>query len=163
MPTQTFSEPLVHRVVTIDGELPDNAFSAANIEPDLVTAPEDLPVLKELMEREPLFHRAQFGTSRADLEKMVTPEFWETGASGRRYSRQFCIDTLEKKFRKIIKAVWEVREFQCLKIAQDNYLLTYTLVQPKRQPSRRATIWRRTEAGWQVVYHQATPIEGEKH
>ena len=44
------------------------------MEPHLVTAPEHTAVLRELMQREPLFHRAEFGTKRKDFEKMKEME-----------------------------------------------------------------------------------------
>ncbi len=46
-------------------------------------------VLAELIEREPLFHREEFGRTRDDFEAMTEPEFFEVGASGRRYSRRY--------------------------------------------------------------------------
>ena len=54
--------------------------------------------------------------------------------------------------------VWEVNGFHCLEIAPDNFLATYTLKQGERV-SRRATIWRRTPEGWQIVYHQGTLVQ----
>jgi len=113
--------------------------------------------IQELMEREPLFHRAQFGTTRKDFEKMTAPVFWEVGASGRRFSRQFVLETLEKRYENSTEDVWEIGDFHCLEIAADNYLVTYTLIQGERI-TRRATIWRRTGEGWQVVYHQGTVV-----
>ncbi len=149
----------MRRVTVIDGPLPPGVFQAADTEPHPVTAPEHLPVLRELMDREPLFHRPEFGTTRADFERMTAAEFWEVGASGRRYGRQFCLETLEKRYQIPTEDVWEVGDFHCLEVAADNYLLTYTLLQGVRT-TRRATIWRRTPAGWQVVYHQGTAVEG---
>ena len=61
------------------------------------TDPELLSVLEELIKREPIFHRPEFGTTRADFEKMMSPDFWEIGASGRRYSRAFVLDELERR------------------------------------------------------------------
>ena len=61
------------------------------MEPTLSTAPDLVPILNELMRREPIFHHPEFGTSKADFEAMTDPEFWEVGASGRRYSRTYCI------------------------------------------------------------------------
>src|SRR5665213_635146 len=54
-----------------------------------VTSPELLAVLEELKLREPIFHHPEFGTTRQDYEAMTDPQFWEVGASGRRYSREF--------------------------------------------------------------------------
>lgn len=39
-------------------------------------------VLSELVDREPLFHRTELGTSREVFEAMTAPDFWEVGASG---------------------------------------------------------------------------------
>ena len=66
-------------------------------EPLLVTPPELQDVLAELSRREPIFHRPEFGISRADFERITDDDFWETGASGRRYSRNSVLDGLEKR------------------------------------------------------------------
>ncbi|HEY5041690.1 MAG TPA: DUF4440 domain-containing protein [Verrucomicrobiae bacterium] len=116
-----------------------------------------MAVRDELMQREPLFHRAAFGTSRRDFEKLTAPEFWEVGASGRRFSREFVLNTLEERYANQKEDVWEVGDFLCQEIATDNYLVTYTLIQGERV-TRRATIWRRTSSGWQIVYHQGTVV-----
>jgi Uncharacterized protein conserved in bacteria len=127
------------------------------MEPNLTTAPEFNDVLRELMAREPLFHRPEFGTTRKDFDKLMAPEFWETTASGRRVSRQFVLEFLEKRYETTTEVTWEIEDFRCQEIAADNYLVTYTLFQGERA-TRRAAIWRRTTDGWQVVYHQGTII-----
>lgn len=127
------------------------------MEPLLVTSPEHMVVRDELMQREPLFHRPEFGTTRAEFEKMTAPTFWEVGASGRRFSRQFVLDTLEERYHSPTDDVWEVGDFHCLEIAPDNFLATYTLIQGERV-TRRATIWRRTAEGWRAMYHQGTVV-----
>lgn len=129
------------------------------MELNLVTDPELLGVLEELIQREPIFHRPEFGTTRRDFENMTDAAFWEVGASGRRYSREYVLDELEKRYQNPAEDNWEARDFHCLKIAPDNYLLTYTLVQGERV-TRRLTIWRRSDAGWKIVYHQGTVVEG---
>ncbi|MGO9339763.1 MAG: DUF4440 domain-containing protein [Terracidiphilus sp.] len=118
-----------------------------------------LVVLAELVRREPIFHRSELGTTRADFERMTAEDFWETGASGRRYSRQFVLDELEKRFAAPHEDVWETSEFQCRRLGEDTYLLTYTLLQDHVRLTRRATIWRRTADGWRIVYHQGTVVQ----
>jgi hypothetical protein len=98
------------------------------------------------------------GTSRPDFEKMTAPEFWEIGASGRRFSREFVLSVLEERYIHPTEATWEVGDFHCQQIAADNFLATYTLIQGQRV-TRRATIWRRAPEGWQVVYHQGTVVQ----
>jgi hypothetical protein len=137
-------------------------------EPDLMTPPELASVLRELIDREPIFHRAEFGTTRADFERITQEDFWETGASGRRYSRAFVLDELERRFSAESgngpqADIWEASDFCCRQLASDLYLLTYTLVQKQTdghvRTTRRATIWQRTAEGWKIVYHQGTMVE----
>jgi hypothetical protein len=144
-------------VTVIDGPVPPDVLVRNDLESPPVTPPEHQEVMRELMQREPLFHRPEFGTTRADFEKMTAPEYSEVGASGRRYYRKSVLDVLEKRYENAMEAVWEVGDFHCLKIAADNYLATYTLIQGERV-TRRATIWRRTPEGWQIVYHQGTAV-----
>lgn len=127
------------------------------MEPNPITDPKLLDVLNELKEREPIFHRPEFGTTRADFERMTETTFWEVGASGRRYSREQVLNELERRYRNHLDDSWETRDFHCLEIAADNYLLTYTLIQGARI-TRRSTIWRRTTEGWKIVYHQGTLV-----
>lgn len=128
-------------------------------EPDFKTDPELAGVLQELIAREPIGHRPEWGTTRADFDNMLSEEFWETGASGARYSRQFALDTLERRFAAPYEDVWEASGFYCQRLASDVCLVTYTLVQNRSRKSRRATIWRRAANGWKVVYHQGTLIQ----
>src|SRR5690606_29016341 len=120
-------------------------------------------ILQELKQREPLFHRREFGTSREALENMTTESFWETGASGRRYSREYVIETLLERYQQQPIDAWETEQwsatdFCCQKISENNYLLTYTLIQGTRL-TRRATIWRRENNAWKIAYHQGTVVE----
>jgi hypothetical protein len=124
---------------------------------NLATESRLLPILEELKRREPIFHRPEFGTTRQDFEAMTEPDFWEVGASGRRYSREYVLDVLEERSQHPVEDSWETSEFHCREIAVDNYLLTYTLKQGERA-TRRATLWRHTAQGWKIVYHQGTVV-----
>jgi hypothetical protein len=146
-----------YRVKVIDGPLPSGIWQVPNMEPDHTNPPEHNEVLRELMAREPIFHRPEFGTTRKDFDKLMAPEFWETTASGRRVSRQFILDCLEKRYETTTEVTWEIEDFRCSEIAVNNYLVTYTLFQGERI-TRRAAIWRRTADDWQVVYHQGTVV-----
>lgn len=129
------------------------------MEPVLTTAPELQGVLAELSRREPIFHRPEFGTTRADFERMTAEDYWETSASGRRYSRQAVLDGLVERFSAPHDDVWETRDFHCHRLSEDTYLLTYTLLQDHQRLTRRATIWRSTADGWKIVYHQGTIVQ----
>jgi len=128
------------------------------MEPKLATAPELLGVLEELRQREPIFHHPELGSRRCDFESMTDANFWEVGASGRRYSREYVLNILEQRPPDPDEASWVMRDFHCREIAAENYLITYTLLQGVRL-TRRATLWRKTPAGWKILYHQGTMVE----
>jgi hypothetical protein len=129
-------------------------------EPHLVTDPALAEILAQLIRREPIFHRPEFGTTRADFENMTTQDYWEVGASGRRYSRSYVLDMLEKRFQQDQSGdIWETSEFYCKRVSNDVYLLTYTLLQQGARKTRRSTIWHQTAEGWKIVYHQGTIVQ----
>lgn len=129
----------------------------AAMEPDLVTAPELAGVLDELRRREPIFHCPEFGSARADFERMTADDFWEIGASGQRYSRAHVLDVLEQRAPDPAEHGWITGDFHCRELGPDTYLLTYTLEQGERL-SRRSTVWRRAGDEWQIVFHQGTLV-----
>jgi hypothetical protein len=117
-----------------------------------------LDVLADLRRREPIFHRPEFGTTRAEVESMVDDDFWEVGASGRRYTRSYILEVLESRAQTPEEDPWETSDFRCQELAAGLYLLTYTLRQGERV-TRRTTIWRRSEDDWKIVFHQGTLVE----
>ena len=131
------------------------------MEPNLSTAPELAEILAELIAREPIFHRPELGATRADFERMTADDFWETGASGRRYSREFVLDELDRRYAAPHNDAWQTSDFHCRELADGVYLLTYTLLQDNVRLTRRATIWQKSADGWKIVYHQGTIVQEE--
>jgi len=128
--------------------------------PDAQSDAADLStVLVELSRREPIFHRPEFGATRADFERMIAEDFREIGASGREYSRATVLDVLEKRAQNPPPEAWETFDFECRRLAPDVYLLTYRLLQDQVRHTRRATIWRKTAEGWRILYHQGTIVQ----
>ena len=113
-----------------------------------------------LQAREPIFHRPELGTSRAHFEQMTDERFWEVGASGRVYDRDFVLDNLEQRYSSPHADIWQVTEFCCRALGGSVFLVTYLLTQGSRL-SRRATLWSYT-GGWRALYHQGTLVsDGE--
>jgi hypothetical protein len=129
------------------------------MEPTLATDPELLGILDELAQREPIFHRPELGTTRADFENMTAADFWEIGASGRRYARAYVLDELEKRYASQHADAWQTSDLHCRRLADAVYLLTYTLVQQGQRRTRRATIWQQTPQGWKIIFHQGTIVQ----
>lgn len=127
------------------------------------TDPGLLPVLEDLKRREPIFHALGFGASRADFENAMASDYWEVGASGRRYSREFILGELWEKHSWVDAAAagWQSHDHAVRALGPDAYLMTYTLRQDGRV-TRRATIWQKRSEGWVVLYHQGTIVTVEE-
>jgi hypothetical protein len=122
------------------------------------TEPEPLPVLEELRRFEPIFHTQEFGLTAAACERRMAPDYWEVGASGRRYSREFILRHFaENPPIDASEAGWKTSGHALRQLSGDTYHLTYTLQQDDRL-TRRATIWRSTPKGWVILFHQGTVL-----
>ena len=119
------------------------------------------PTLAELIEREPIFHHRELVHDRESFERETAADFWEVGASGRRYSRESSGRPGRALQRRRDVSV-QISDAQLREIAPQTYLLTYTLDDGARL-TRRLTVWRGSAAtGWKVLFHQGTVAqEGE--
>jgi len=116
--------------------------------------------LIELQSREPIFHHPEkFGKTKQDIEDQMCDEFWEVGASGRIYTKQDVVETLLKRYNDPgYQDIWKTSDFEVMEIAPDHVLLTYRLIQDHSRQTRRATIWRKENGQWKVLYHQGTVV-----
>lgn len=125
-----------------------------------------MDTLEELKKREPIFHRPELGTTRADFEKMTVEDYWEIGASGNRYEREECIETVVTRYQDPDykkNDFWETKDFECRQLSDDTYLLTYLLIQGKeKRITRRSTIWKNHAGQWIILYHQGTVVSNKK-
>lgn len=117
----------------------------------------DAEVLADLIAREPLFHRTELGTTREVFEATTAEDFWEVGASGACYDREFVWSVLEKRYVEAAADDWEADGFVCRPLGRRTYLLTYRLRQGSRV-TRRVTVWEGTADGWRAIYHQGTEV-----
>lgn len=123
-------------------------------------------ILQELIQREPIFHHPEFGTTRHDFERMTDEAFVEVGASGRQYSREYILEDVLKRYdnpeyqgiHAPPENTWKTENFYCREIAPNNYLLTYLLVQEHRV-THRASIWQKNGEDWKILYHQGTIVQ----
>jgi hypothetical protein len=122
-----------------------------------------LSTLDELRRREPIFHNAAVGSTTAEFERSTAPDYWEVGASGRRYSRDFILRELSQSVPYVDAAAagWQTSDFGLRRLGPDTHLLTYTLDQAGRR-TRRSTIWQKSADGWRILYHQGTIISVEE-
>ena len=124
----------------------------------LTTEPRLRGVERELADREPVFHRPVSGTTRAELEATTDPDFFEVGASGRVYGREFVLDVVARRHADgTAEDDLRGRDFHCRELAPDLYQLSYALTQGDRE-TRRTSLWRRVDGGWRIVHHQGTVV-----
>jgi len=127
------------------------------MQPQLNT-PSELQYLLEIIKPfEPLVYVANAGANRAFFEALLAPDFWEIGASGKRYSREYVLGELEKRQQNPYSQAWHTTDHYLQKIANQLYLYTYTLHQPTRV-SQRTSLWHKTETSLQLLYHQGTVV-----
>jgi hypothetical protein len=108
--------------------------------------------------REPIFHRERRGADRGRFEALGLPEYWEVGATGRAYRREFVLDTVTQRALDVEDDPWLIHGFMDEPVAPSVWLATYELWQAACH-SRRSTLWVRTADGWRARYHQGTLIE----
>lgn len=126
--------------------------------PDLTTTETLQPYLKELIQMEPLFHAAAAKATPEVFEELVADDFWEIGASGQRYSRDFALKVLKERERIPSEDEWDASDHHLSKIAPETFLLTYALRQPARK-TLRSTIWQYRQGIWKALFHQGTTVQ----
>ena len=132
---------------------PEQSF--LRIDPDLQ------PIFAELQRFEPIFHREAFGKSIEDFRRRMAPGYWEVGASGQRYDRDFILKTLGHNLPVDAEAAgWKCLDFGLRMLGPDAYLFTYTLDQNGRI-TRRSTIWEKNDAEWRILFHQGTIVSAQ--
>lgn len=125
--------------------------------PTLITPNTLVDVLESLKPLEPLIYVANAGATREHFETLLAPHFWEIAASGKRYSRAYVLDELEKRQQNPFEQAWHTSDHYLQVMADDLYLFHYILHQPTRK-SQRVSLWRRVNNAWQLDFHQGTVV-----
>jgi hypothetical protein len=121
-----------------------------------------LPILEELRRREPIFHSPESVPARRIYEQSTSTDYWQVGASGRRYSRNFILQSLYDNPPAFADSLgWKSWDHALRRLGPDTYIITYVLQQGNRI-TRRATIWQSVPDGWRILYHQGTVVSAEE-
>ncbi len=121
------------------------------MDPDLAAAAASLRKL------EPVFHTPATLPPSVKPTDLLAPEFFEVGASGRRYARDEVIGVMADRVTRGEPELLEPVDFACTRVTQDVFLATYRLRQKERWTWRNS-LWRREGGAWKLVYHQGTII-----
>ena len=96
--------------------------------------------------------RSETRGDRSWMDQRLARDFTEFGQSGRRYTRAEILDLDVGE----IHATLPLRDLQCRRLGGGVALVTYQ-ADVDGLLSNRSSIWRLTDAGWQMVFHQGTP------
>ena len=120
-----------------------------------------------IKKREPIFHHREFTNSRQDILNETTEDYFEISANGCDYSREFVVDYLEKRYKEepvdeMEKENWQIKNFKIKKIANELYLVNYTL-HGQGRVTKRGEIWKgNLKNGLKILYHQGTVVVPER-
>ena len=115
-------------------------------------------IIEEIKKLEIFLHHPDFGTGKEVLENMMDENFWEVGASGKRYNKKIVLKVLLERAGNPNKEKWNVKDFECIELSESIFLVTYKLTQDDGRVTRRSSIWKKIEQNWKIVYHQGTIV-----
>jgi hypothetical protein len=109
-----------------------------------------------LRELEESLWRSKTRFNQAYMERILAPDFFEFGRSGRIYTRE---DTLAAPPHEI-NARLPLENFAVHPIDSNVVLVTYVseVRYEEVDVGNRSSLWSRTDAGWQLRFHQGTPV-----
>lgn len=87
---------------------------------------------------------------------LLHPDFVEYGASGRAWDRASIIDALAGEDASDGRA-YTVSGMKAVRLAPGLVHLTFDTDQDGRH-AHRSSLWRHTDEGWRLYFHQATPF-----
>jgi len=93
-------------------------------------------------------------SDRAAAARLIDPEFFEVGQGGRIWTCETILDEFQSA-RSIPEVL--VSEMNSRELAAGVVLVTYISTIEGRGV-RRSSIWRQSDAGWRVLFHQGTRI-----
>lgn len=114
------------------------------------------PAVKAAVEGELRLIEPAVRSSPELLGELLHPEFREFGASGRYWDRTSIIESLVAGVDPGPRPV-VVTRVEGVQLAPDVVHLTFDTESNGRR-AHRSSLWRRTDAGWQMYFHQGTPF-----
>ncbi|MBB4231739.1 DUF4440 domain-containing protein [Rhizobium mongolense] len=119
-------------------------------------------LLSEIRLLEEALHRHEIRRSRTAVEELLSEDFVEFGSSGAIYRRNEIIDLLVQENDNADPGELLAYDYSLTTISSDAVLLTYRTRRAREDGSERhvlrSSIWKHSEIGWQMLFHQGTVI-----
>ena len=112
--------------------------------------------LSEIQKLEESLWTAGTRFDKKHMDNILAPGFFEFGRSGRIYKREDVLSVAPQE----IKAKLPLKEFQARYICENVVLVTYVseVQYNTLQVGNRSSLWLKTLTGWQLQFHQGTPV-----
>ncbi|NCN40963.1 DUF4440 domain-containing protein [bacterium] len=119
----------------------------------MMISEQDKKILKDLEES---LWKSETRFDLVHQERIFAPDFFKFGRSGRRYTR----DQMVRGEQLPIKAKLPLQEFKIHPLDSKNVLITYIseVQYEELERANRCSVWSLTPNGWQLRFHQGTPI-----
>jgi hypothetical protein len=117
----------------------------------------DTDVYDQLRQLEESLWRAQTRFDREYMEKILGPDFFEFGRSGRIYNREETLGVPAQE----IAAVLPLPKFEVRLIDTNVALVTYiseVCYGKIKELANRSSLWSRYSTGWRIRFHQGTAV-----
>ena len=121
---------------------------------------DSLILLEELTTLETELHKDETRHDRRRMDKLLHPDFIEFGRSGTRYTRA---DILNEFGPGDVLPPIRSCNFELVVLGEGVVLLMYVSAHvnargTSHRQTLRSSIWLRTKVGWQMRFHQGTPV-----
>ncbi|SCW90226.1 hypothetical protein SAMN02927900_06398 [Rhizobium mongolense subsp. loessense] len=117
-------------------------------------------LLSEIRLLEEALHRPEIRRSRTAVEELLSEDFVEIGSSGAIYRRNEIIDLLMREYDNADPGELLAYDYSLTIISSDAVLLTYRTRRTRQDGFERhvlrSSIWKHSEIGWQMLFHQGT-------
>jgi hypothetical protein len=90
------------------------------------------------------------------MERILSPDFLEFGRSGSVFTREEILQTPNME----IRCKLPLHNFEVHPLSQEIVLTTYIseVLYEEWEYANRSSIWMKTKHGWQIRFHQGTPV-----
>ncbi|MGG2066850.1 DUF4440 domain-containing protein [Bacillus sp. S14(2024)] len=110
---------------------------------------------KHLCELEQQLLEPETRTSPAELDKLLTDDFFEFGSSGNVWYKKDAVGGEGLSVREMT-----LSDFEIYPLSEDTVLATYRIKDETRmQNTLRSSIWKLIDGRWQMFFHQGTPTK----
>lgn len=112
--------------------------------------------IEELQTLEESLWKSKTRFDRAYMDSILAEDFFEFGRSGRTYTRKECLDHSVEE----IHATLPLKNFTVHEISEKVFLVTYIseVQYEELEIGNRSSLWKKTEEGWKLKFHQGTAI-----